>query len=387
MKFARVIVLGTLLFSSIVLIAISYLQGNSEILKSGSVLSAILFVATFISGTNDALSLVDRFKKRDTRSEREQIMEDKKLIEEQHDNIAVGKEDDKNITKIALWGPSNSGKTWLISAFNKALLDQDDHDFFYEIWEEDMPGVVHPLFAEPPQVMITTTSIDKKWRFIRRPKTRVDPSYSIQVSAFRHALNIQDSNGASNLTDPIFLRTIDTSDAIFLFLNLAPPQEALSEDIIMKYLYKLREISTRNRKKDRKRYIAICLSKCDLVELKKEPWDTLYVVFGERIFEMVQEIKKIPNIELDVFLVSSAGFAIQKGEVLSNLVPQTGEILYPDRWQPYNVESPFFWLFENIERQRLSRILNPLDSILGFAEERKKHYVPYSPITRNTERI
>jgi len=91
-------------------------------------------------------------------------------------------------------------------------------------------------------------------------------------------------------------------------------------------------------------HIAICLTKIDLLSsdlINREPLEILHTVFGDEIYNI---IVSHPNTK--VFATSAMGFITSDDGVKPNCDYRNGELLDSEKWEPFGVEFPFFWLFE-----------------------------------------
>jgi len=66
--------------------------------------------------------------------------------------------------EIAFWGPSSSGKTWLMQSLARSLhkINQDDQEFEYVLAQ---PEALAPISTQAPQNQATSDAYDKVWLF------------------------------------------------------------------------------------------------------------------------------------------------------------------------------------------------------------------------------
>lgn len=282
-------------------------------------------------------------------------------------------------TTIALWGASGSGKTWLLNAFGRELAwyNENDPDFEYSLKDIDDNYL---LFNEPINAVsspATSASEDYLWTFERRGKKKNSRAH--QISSHAHKILVHDNpgdelvkviNGEGN-NDVVFSALQNSTNFILLLdpLNIkdSPVGGSTSSELTKsdyeRLLGMLVEIVLRNNKGVR---LAICLSKSDLVKIYLPTDEIIRVVFGDGVLRPLNS----PHVEKKFFRVSSVGTIRKHGKRTSNL--SNGQSLdEPDRWSPINVAAPFFWLFEGVERQRISA-----GDWLG---DRNNVYIPYPP--------
>src|SRR5437773_2400587 len=95
--------------------------------------------------------------------------------------------------EIAFWGPSSSGKTWLMQSLARSLhrLNQDDAEFEYVLAQ---PEALAPISARAPQNQATSDAYDKVWLFQRKVRPEHDtPAH--RLSAHSHSIVVRDAPG------------------------------------------------------------------------------------------------------------------------------------------------------------------------------------------------
>ena len=291
-------------------------------------------------------------------------------------------------TNIALWGISGTGKTWLTHAFAKELrwYTEKDPTFSYSLTDyEDNRIFVSVLDSE--NVGATSVSEDHLWKFQRRVKGGVKTNRSLQVSSHEHQIIIHDNKGGDlqeivagyGTNQEIVKSTLTSSSNLIVLLDptmvtgspfAADETENYSKSEYGQWIERLVEIILEKKKSIN---IALCLSKADLVQLHLPTEEIIKVVFGTEVLGALEN----SQVESKLFKVSSVGTVRNEktGKKESNLEEgmevATHKIKNPSEWNPLNVASPFFWLFEKVERQRIRQ-----NDIFG---EREKHYISYPP--------
>lgn len=277
-----------------------------------------------------------------------------------------------DITKIALWGPTGSGKTWMLRAFGRDLIRVNSliNDNTPTIrWDlrlfdsEDKPIVV------PVDLTISPTGEleDEVVMFMRTPINKAgDPELSIP--SVSHKIILRDNMGenlvkAMRLTPEVSDRPaeliLSTADAVIVLLDVNyrafvvsdPTMGILADDAsYAEHIQELcRLLSTGGEQKN----VAVCVSKVDLSSLKSNVIRTLF----PRTDEVLQQYSK--RLRINYFNISSFGYIRHRGKFLANFNPDTGSVLDPQSWKPYNVSSPFFWIFEQIENNTATQVSSP----------------------------
>ena len=120
--------------------------------------------------------------------------------------------------------------------------------------------------------------------------------------------------------------------------------------------------------------MAVCVTKVDQLGVQgRNPWQVVEVFFGAEMADLLKSYADKMHIE--VFCVSAAGYLDPYREQ-PNYDPGTRSLLSAERWQPFAVETPFFWLFSHLERQRLSQGGGRLPRWY-FEQDRLQRYIDY----------
>ena len=297
--------------------------------------------------------------------------------------------------EIAFWGPSSSGKTWLMQSLARSLhkINEDDPEFEYVLAQ---PEALAPISAQAPQNQATSDAYDKVWLFQRKVRPEHD-SPAHRLSAQCHSIVVRDApgellmQGVNNVVmvplrdaqciiavlDPSLIDSTTTAAApavqsertavqglaaLFGSSAAAPasataPAPAFGASFqytqaqYTQMVSNLLQLLSSAPRPDR--HVAVCVTKVDQLGVQgRSPWQVIEVYFGA---EMAKVLKSYAGkMEIEAFCVSSAGF-LDAFRQQPNYDPGTGSLLSAERWQPFAVETPFFWLFTFLERQRLAR--------------------------------
>ena len=99
--------------------------------------------------------------------------------------------------------------------------------------------------------------------------------------------------------------------------------------------------------------LALCITKSDLLGLapSKKNTDALLEEYFSYIKRVVDLFKSRLNIK--AFITSAPGYFFEENSrhLKTNYEPTTQTLIYPDKWMPFNMAEPFFWIFESIERK------------------------------------
>lgn len=295
---------------------------------------------------------------------------------------------------IALWGPTSAGKSWMIRALCKELAwyNQHDPEFNYRVIDHNN----QPISINPPtraDILPTDSAVDRIIHFHREGKKKT-PRHII--SAQTHRINIHDNRGLNlveALRSPGQDRIVDTTleDSPYVIAVLDPttflgktthsasssstPSASLPGALVTvpEYLdsvHALCHFLSSTSAGDKNKYLAICINKADSFALKSPPWQLIRMLFGREMFDLLEGFRG--RLKINAFATSSVGYYWDRGIQKAN-ANALGEIVRPDQWKPCNVVAPFFWIFENKERDRLQR----RGGLLGQSLE---DYIPYPPI-------
>jgi hypothetical protein len=285
---------------------------------------------------------------------------------------------ENTLSEIALWGPTGSGKTWLISAFAQSLelLNSKNSNYDFSFVLTDGDG--NQIYGYPPVPPPTQGFEDTTYFFSRVPKLK-SPRH--QISASVHRIVIHDDKGGSllELTTTTSYSSIFYSNFVIALLDPTLVEGHRKEGFrytsheYATLVKTLLEQMTKNKRKE-KQNIAFCISKSDTIGASGDSYHLLERHFGSEMSQVIHIYKQQMNIEL--FSVSSAGNIKQNVGIISNFDPQSGTLRDISKWMPYGVTSPFFWFFETIERERIKMSAKGLSGIL-YGKKREEMYIPY----------
>lgn len=299
--------------------------------------------------------------------------------------------------RIALWGPAGSGKTWLIHALGRSLVNfqPNDPNFTYELREfsgETFEPLVIPI--APPRYQPTTELIDFMWLFRRQAKQN---TYGHRISAQTHILHIHDVGGneAVWLTEPVK----QTYTNVQLLLILMDPinmngfleksrnrrteydanrsaKQAVFRSITMtqeSYLTSIKQLLDYVSGAGGVRpLVAICLTKRDLWKKGNDPESAIKSWFGQQMFDMLSQYGR--EFTLKTFATSSCGYMDDTAQK-PNYNNRTGELRNISQWNPHGAVHPFFWFLESIERQKLNQTKSFWGNLVG--RNPLKEYIAY----------
>lgn len=289
-------------------------------------------------------------------------------------------------TDIALWGVTGAGKTWLIHALARELAwyTEKDPDFSYSLKDSD-DQYIRSLHAPTKSgIAPSLEGEDHLWIFERKAKIK---SRAHQISSHAHQILIHDNPGDDLRkaldeyaldNDTMVSRTLKISRNIIILLDpttlndgklkIATPEvneRKYSKSDYERLIGTLVDVVISNNQNVR---LAICVSKADLLKIHLPTEEIVKVMFGEGIMRALSS----PKVTKQFFRVSSVGvLRSSDGRKKSNIDDKLEGLIDESRWSPINVVSPFFWLFEAIEKERIG-----IDDFLG---DRKKYYIPYPP--------
>jgi len=293
--------------------------------------------------------------------------------------------------EIAFWGPSSSGKTWLMQSLARSLhrINQEDPEFEYVLAQRAAQAPVNAFQA--PQNQATSEAYDTVWIFQRKVRPEHDtPAH--RLSAQSHTIVVRDApgellmQGVNNvvmvplreaqcviaLLDPSLVdSTASTAEpqaeqaaasqglaALFgasaATASAPAPAAGSFQYTQAQYTQMVSNLLSSLASAARPdRYVAICITKVDQLGVQgRSPWQVAEVFFGAEMAQLLRNYSAKMNIE--AFTVSAAGF-LDENRQQPNFDPGARSLLSPDRWQPFAVETPFFWLFTHVERQRLAQ--------------------------------
>lgn len=324
--------------------------------------------------------------------------------------------------EIAFWGPSSSGKTWLMQSLARALqrINQDDPEFEYVLAQPEAlaQSQTSALASQAPQNQATADAYDKVWLFQRKVSPEHDtPAH--RLSAHSHSIVVRDAPGELLLQgtnsavmvplrdaqciiavlDPSLIDSIDTAPAsapqperanstqglAALFgasVALGGPTPTPSQSLGAAFQYTQAQYTQMvsnlllllSGAPRPERHLAICVTKIDQLNVQgRDPWQVVEIFFGADMHRLLKSYASKMHIE--VFCVSAAGY-LDAYRQQPNYDPGMHSLLSPERWQPFAVETPFFWLFRYLERRRLALGGGRLP-LWYFKQDRLERYIDY----------
>lgn len=318
------------------------------------------------------------------------------------------KTDSQNIDNqdynITMWGPTGSGKDWLISSFVKELYDynHDGQPLFFSLLRWDPGGGnPQPVQPEPPIHTSGTTGIIQT-RYLFKREATAPGDRAQRISSHSHALILNNNKGADLIGALNNAAEFDTTynmllNARNLILVLSIPEEerlrereqtssgpqpqAESRSEPAPETLSLEENPNWSRKTyltfmqmllerfedGKRRNLAVCMSKADQLNYAGKPWLMLEYRYGRSMVNLLQRYQQSHNIQ--VFATTSAGYIHQNNKWVPNIAG--GSLIDPERWKPVNTAQPFFWIFETIEKERLKQ------GFFLFRTQDQKIYIRY----------
>jgi hypothetical protein len=320
--------------------------------------------------------------------------------------------DVNSVNKIVFWGPQSSGKTWLFNAFLKKIeiLNKKLKSLGHSIVTQEQRdgrwvdvGHVEDLIEKP-----TPGMIESYYRILRR---RDGDSILSQVNNQCHEILVVDNAGGffekrkrNDLTVNEIERAKEkVKKAHYLVLALNSGQQENANDGAI--VENLKELSGYVEDGSAGKYIAACLTKVDslgqelIVELynrdKSELRSLLIRSFGVRyvdqIYDALDALKCDDKNRVELFATSATGYYLDSENVKRQNISSDHKVLADSaKWHPEEVETPFFWLFDRIECERLQYLSekgNLYQTIMGkktIIETRQATdiYVSYDQLVR-----
>lgn len=306
-------------------------------------------------------------------------------------------------TEITVWGPTQSGKDWLLRGFVKELEEYTlrSQDFIFDLRERKrIDSNYLPVISFPPNdIAPTAIGEDYIHTFTRRIKTGNNAD-NLKISSFTHYINFHNNRGAElvaslldparfdatfysiirsqNLLivlDPNFEKTEDITNTDIFDTDRSSnideyPDVALRPGISKESYYKILTmlLDALANYNSPKKNLAICITKTDTLKISGNAWDLIERTFGQKIYRLFDNYRRVFNIE--AFSTSAAGYTTIKGRTVPNY--SNGKLINPEHWRPINCATPFFWLFQNIEIERIKATSNFL-----FRENNLRNYRRY----------
>ncbi len=273
-------------------------------------------------------------------------------------------------TTVAIWGPTGSGKSWLINAFAKTIESKYNNGYLgleYKLF--DANGIVSRSSHAIEDIPATVWVDFSQFRFTRN---RTSNKFYEMMSSFSHNIYIFDNQGGASSRigndkeDQDELKTIiaNLASADIVILALDPTMVVKNESEDYSYGFTPAEYAERVKRlfsvldktnpenPEKRRLYAACVTKADMIPggIYLHPDALIEAYFGH---EMSEALKVPQRGIVQTFTTSSFGFI--SGTSKPN--HKDGLMAQVDKWQPYGVEYPFFWSFEIQEKELLKKLL------------------------------
>jgi hypothetical protein len=283
---------------------------------------------------------------------------------------------------VSLWGPQDSGKTWLVCALGHVLqtkYNREINNLKYNLETVNKSNFSDLRSGPTPE----TTSVVFAFE-----RSRTSESFSQSISSFRHEIVVHDYAGGYTIapfdknpnldSSRINLVNINIANSDIIIIMLDSCQEKYFNRAKTEYARWVRELllTLEANKNGRKRYYAVCIAKVDKIDegIYIDPDALIETLFGE---EMTQALKVPDPNRLKTFATSSVGFISLYEKETPNINMDEQRLADPENWHPYGVEHPFFWAFEELEKENLREKFSKTRWGQLTVENKLKKYIPY----------
>lgn len=339
--------------------------------------------------------------------------------------------DDMNINKpiqqrIVLFGPTQSGKDWLVRGFAKEVEQinlNSSLSFHYRLEEiispdgkERRPAEVFP----PENIPGTQQAVDFPYALSRKPKNDKDKRFQATHNILVH--NDRGDNFINALLYPEtdeykqLVSLIDTTRNFIVVVGppeteplnyrsqhlevpeddlprnpFAQPQEQernmfdaspkydVSRFTVSKYERFIRELLSRLRNKEPKRNVAICMTKADLDGLMlRDPEEYFFSTFSNLKGDIASFIHD--GHKLKIFRSSAAGMLENidlQGRRIEEPNIEGGRLKDSNNWKPQGNARPFFWICQTIEKEAIQKKPEGIKGLFNCLLKDKVIYPPY----------
>lgn len=314
-------------------------------------------------------------------------------------NVDQQFESDSKKIEVMLWGATGSGKTTLWRAFwrqlslIKADLQKKKFDISLDITDRKGKPLAQDNLKFDP-----TNTLDYDLIIYKRNSTSQN-DFNKCVNTHAHWMGVLDHKGIYTLeavgnhtlsNDAALIRKnlLEKAKCILVILNKG---SGTSPDDFYKHLTNLKDLLLQ---REEKCYIAACVTKLDALGEDGvgdlDPDDLLVMHFGDNVGEKILGVLKELRAKHELYLcaVSATGTYMDKdNKKKANIDEATKVIIDETNWRPENVEKPFFWLFAQVEKDRLAA---PLQNGIfykafskDFSKARLEQYVEYKDLLRS----
>ena len=277
---------------------------------------------------------------------------------------------------ICVWGPRGSGKTWLIDSFihqvNNVQTKLKENESQFDIEIRDILGkLVYCSDLEPRATMdIDYSAFTVARRFL--PK---DHSYHEECIKHAcenvHELSILDSPG-DIITGEILTHAHSAKDEAEVMAGRAKIKSAKYLIVVINSVVRSEEqthnpsetfsVNLRrlvNLTRDQRQKVFLCFTKIDENLGPNASLDTMLpLLFGNssnEVASLLRELISSQQSDIKNYFVSAPGYYYNaNNEMIPNI--ENGRLINKNEWEPHGVCKLFFDIFDDCERESLSRL-------------------------------
>jgi hypothetical protein len=291
------------------------------------------------------------------------------------------------MTKIFLWGPTGSGKTWLLHSFIRTinLLDRVFENDIYKVRVQDEDG---NTLNQKDLTYKPTISIDYQQDSYHREVNH--PDYDPSLYNNHHTIGMLDGPG-DETTGQVAIESYNNDsqaltrvqrahdalkDADFLFVMIHPGKHRETKkngetatDPNKAGQHFLERLEALHKIKRRKvtQQLFLCFTQAD--EYGGETGGlnaALRGLFGNKSDDIAYMLRQLDRSQqgLRLYFMSAVGYfpdPTENGKRKPNYNPGQQVLLRPDLWNPYKVAEPFFDVFDLAQENYLRSIGRPRD--------------------------
>lgn len=320
---------------------------------------------------------------------------------------------------IGMTGPTSSGKTALIRAFIWSISQMEKRDDIRHsivdgqsvmrielkrFFESSTLGGDDELYSvdEDQLYLDSELNVLKGTETVQREGYRISRTRRagqqspiinrrIELSQSSYDLVLNDTKGKDNVdNDTTTFSYFKNLPAMMLIIDPNKIEDEKDQDELVSNLKNLCRLEsqitlTSNDSKAHTytRHIAICVNKYDEIVSKAVGLSPKDYVLNHATPALHNELTKIEHkFVVQYFYTSAWGFYNNLDN--GRRGPNVASNQYKDRehWVPFRVTAPFFWLFEEFEKERIEniwRFLNPIKKAMNPIEAYQRMYIPFNP--------
>lgn len=261
-----------------------------------------------------------------------------------------------SLLRVMLWGPTGAGKSWLAYGLARELeyISTIDEKFTYALNGSNNLPVYVNVDQAPNPTQEMEDIVFTFHRFEKKEPQDLIVAHEVEIHD-NMGLNLVQALGLSGSSNFQAELTLSKSIAVMALFDCR--SEEFGGSIPMagiisgrsdyaNYANELCQLIVQQ--PGDKKYLAACISKIDFYPGFRQPARDIFGMLFPEVLAVMEKYERL--IDINYFAISSMGFLRSGNNYTANFNSDTGSLENSGQWLPYNVAAPFFWIFEEVEK-------------------------------------